>query len=59
MITLEQHIEELRAELRCCVMTRHERAEAESELAAAMQQQRADDREFDKAFATEIRGRGG
>ena len=59
MITLEQHIEELRAELRSCTMPRHERAEAEAELAAAVRQQRAYDLEFDKAFAVEIRGRGG
>ena len=59
MITLEQHIEELHAELSSCVMTRQERTMAEAELAAAIQRQRAYDREFDKAFATEIRGRGG
>jgi hypothetical protein len=59
MITLEQHIHELRAELRACRMTRRERVEAEVELAKAIAQQVEIDREFDKALATEIMGRGG
>ena len=39
MITLEQHIEELRTELRTCRMTHHERAEVETELLKAIAQQ--------------------
>ncbi len=34
-IPLEQHIDELRMELRYCRMTRHERAEIEQTLAQA------------------------
>jgi hypothetical protein len=59
MITLEQHIHELQAELRGCWMSRRERAEIEVELAKAVAQQAEIDREFDKALAAEIRGRGG
>ena len=59
MITLEQHIHELRAELRGCRMTRRERAETETELAKAFAPQAEIDSEFDNALAAEIKGRGG
>lgn len=59
MITLEQHIFELRAELRGCRMTRRERADTEAELAKANEQQIERDLEFDKELAADIRGRGG
>jgi hypothetical protein len=59
MITLEQHILELQAELRGCWMTRRERTETEVELTKAIARQVEIDREFDKALATEIKGRGG
>jgi hypothetical protein len=36
MIALYDHIQELRAELRGCCMTRRERAAAQAELAAAI-----------------------
>jgi hypothetical protein len=36
MIALYDHIQELRAELRCCVITRRERAKIEAELARAI-----------------------
>ena len=36
MIALYDHIQELRAELRGCIMTRRERAAVEAELAAAI-----------------------
>ena len=59
MITLEQHIHELQAELRGCRMTRCERAEAEVELAKAIAQRAEIDCEFDNALAAEIKGRRG
>ncbi len=59
MITLEQHIHELQAELRGCSMSRHERGEIEVELAKAIAQQAEIDREFDKMLSAKIDGRGG
>ncbi len=59
MITLEQHIFELRAELRGCRMTRRERADTEAELAKVIEQQIECDLEFDNELAAEVRGRGG
>ncbi len=59
MITLEQQIYELRAELRSCRMTHRERADTEIELAKAIVQQAKCDAEFDNACVAEIRGRGG
>ena len=47
MITLDQHIEELRAELRGCYFTRSERAAVQTELAHAL----AEQAELDRAFA--------
>jgi hypothetical protein len=59
MITLEQHIHELQAELRGCWMTPRERAEIEVELEKAIAQQVEIDNEFDNGLAAEIRGKGG
>ena len=56
MIALYDHIQELRAELRFCRLTRRERAETEAALATALVQQAALDREFDAALAAELRG---
>ena len=50
MITLYDHIHELRAELRGCVFTRRERAAVEAELARAIAEQAELDRAFDLAL---------
>jgi hypothetical protein len=50
MITLYQHIEELRAELRGCGFTRSERAAVQAELAQALAEQAELDRAFDLAL---------
>jgi hypothetical protein len=44
MITLYDHIQELRAELRGCYMTRHERTSVKAELIEALAQQAELDR---------------
>jgi hypothetical protein len=44
MIALYDHIQELRAELRGCIMTRRERAAMEVELMAAIAAQKEHDR---------------
>jgi hypothetical protein len=54
MITLEQHIYELKAELRGCHMTSHERTETEAELAKAIARQAEIDREFSETFTAGI-----
>ena len=59
MITLEQQIHELRAELRGCRMTRRERAQAEAELAEALERHANCTNDFDEVVAAEIKGRGG
>ncbi len=59
MITLEQHIFELQAELRGCRMSRRERADTEVELAKAIEQKIECDQDFDNELAAEVRGRGG
>jgi hypothetical protein len=51
-MTLEQHIHELRSELRSCAMTRSERARVNAELARAIAEQREADQAFDADFAT-------
>ena len=51
MITLYDHIQELRAELRGCAFTRRERAAVEAELARAVAEQAELDRVFDTALA--------
>ena len=48
MITLYDHIQELRAELRGCCMTRRERAAVQAELARAIAAQA----ELDRAVET-------
>ena len=50
MIILDDHIQELRAELRGCRFTRRERAAVEAELARAVREQAALDRAFDAAL---------
>lgn len=50
MIALYDHIQELRAELRGCVMTRRERAQVQAELAKAIAEQAELDRAFDRAL---------
>ena len=49
MITLYDHIQELRAELRCCYFTRAERTAVQAELAMAIAEQAELDRAFDAA----------
>jgi hypothetical protein len=51
MITLYDHIQELRAELRGCRFTRRERAAVEAELAKAVADQAEVERAFDQALA--------
>lgn len=51
MITLYDHIQELRAELRGCCFTRRERAAVQAELATAIAAQAEVDRAFDSALA--------
>ena len=50
MITLYDHIQELRAELRSCYFTRRERAIVQAELAKAVAEQAELDRAFDRAL---------
>jgi septal ring factor EnvC (AmiA/AmiB activator) len=50
MIALYDHIQELRAELRSCYMTRRERAAVQAELARAVAEQAELDRAFDRAL---------
>jgi hypothetical protein len=50
MITLYDHIQELRAELRGCSFTRRERAAVQAELARAIAEQAELDRAFDLAL---------
>ncbi|HEX3523707.1 MAG TPA: hypothetical protein VHT52_16655 [Stellaceae bacterium] len=50
MIALYDHIQQLRAELRGCHMTRRERAAVQAELAKAVAEQAEIDRVFDRAL---------
>lgn len=50
MITLYDHIQELRAELRGCHFTRRERKRVEAELATAIAAQAELDRGIDRAL---------
>ena len=50
MITLYDHIQELRAELRGCHFTKRERAVVEAELAKALAEQAEIERSFDRAM---------
>jgi hypothetical protein len=54
MIALYDHIQELRAELRGCCMTRRERAATQAELARAIAAQAEIDRAFEARFETDI-----
>ena len=57
MIALYDHIQELRAELRGCVMTRRERAQVQAELAVAIAEQAELDRAFDRALEAHVEER--
>jgi hypothetical protein len=59
MIILEHHIYELQVELRGCWMTRSERAEAQAELAEALERHANCTNDFDEVVTAEIKGRGG
>ena len=50
MIALYDHIQQLRAELRACYMTRCERAAVQGELAKALAEQAELDDAFDRAL---------
>jgi hypothetical protein len=50
MITLYDHIQELRAELRGCRFGRRERAALQAELQRALAEQAEFDRAFDRAL---------
>jgi hypothetical protein len=50
MITLHDHIQELRAEIRGCRFTRRERAAVEAELAKAVAEQAELERAFEAAL---------
>jgi hypothetical protein len=50
MIALYDHIQQLRAELRCCGFTRRERAAVQAKLAKAIAEQADLDRAFDTAL---------
>ena len=50
MIALYDHIQELRAELRGCVMTRRERAQVQAELVKAIAEQAEIERALDRAL---------
>jgi hypothetical protein len=50
MIALYDHIQQLRAELRGCHMTRRERVAVQAELAKAVADQAELDRAFDRAL---------
>ena len=50
MITLYDHIQELRAELRGCYFTKCERAAVQAELAKTLADQAEIERNFDRAM---------
>ena len=50
MITLYDHIQELRAELRGCHFTKRERAAVQAELAKALAEQAEIERNFNRAI---------
>jgi hypothetical protein len=50
MITLYDHIQELRAELRGCHFTKRERAAVQAELAKALAEQAEIERRYDRAM---------
>jgi hypothetical protein len=55
MLTLHDHIQELRAELHGCIMTRSERIRIKQELADALAEQEALERSCDDVFEIEER----
>ena len=57
MIALYDHIQELRAELRGCHFTRHERAQVQADLAKAIAAQAELDRAFDRALEVHVEER--
>lgn len=57
MIALYDHIQQLRAELRGCHMTRRERVAVQAELAKAVADQAELDRAFDRALEALCRNR--
>jgi len=59
MITLYDHIQELRAELRGCRFTRRERAAVQAELTRAIAEQTDLDRALDRALEALSRDGGG
>lgn len=58
MIALYDQIQELRAELRSCALTRRERAQAQAELVRAIAEQAELDRAFDRALEVYVEERG-
>lgn len=56
MIALYDQIQELRAELRFCLLTHRERIETEAELAKAIAEQAEIDREFDETLGAPLVG---
>ena len=58
MIALYDHIQQLRAELRGCHMTRRERVAVQAELAKAVADQAELDRAFDRALEALCKKRG-
>ena len=52
MIALYDHIQELRAELRQCILTHRERSVAQKELARALAEHSALERDLDGIFET-------
>jgi len=50
MLTIYDQIQQLRAELTCCIMTRHERAQAQAEMQKLIAEQTKLDRAFDATF---------
>jgi hypothetical protein len=57
MVALYDHIQELRAELRSCVMMRRERAKVQAELAKALTEQGELERPCDRALVLCEEGR--
>jgi hypothetical protein len=53
MLTTYDQIQDLRAELAGCILTRRERAQAQAELKKLVVEQTKLDRAFDAAFAEE------
>jgi hypothetical protein len=54
MLNIYDQIQELRAELARCILTRRERAQAEAELKRLIAEQAKLDRTFDAALAEKV-----